>query len=165
MRCLLFLLFFSFSSFLYSKNQIFYFEPNIVELSGMVRILKFPGPPNYESIKNGDAEEVDGYLILSKPIDIHLMPGIQIGNDAIEKNIRFIQFVVQRESDWERIKEGNYVHVVGTLFSALTGHHHARVLLTIKKIDVLSTHKIINNKKLDVTKEDLEFLKNQNLAN
>src|SRR3990167_2563798 len=147
-----------------AKNQSVYFEPKVVELEGAIRTLKFPGSPNYESIKNGDADETGPYLILNNPIDIKLVPKMQIGNDEPEKNVKIIQLVVRHDNDWKNVKEGNYVHITGTLFHALTGHHHAMVLLWINKIKVFSTQKNIN-KKLNITKEDKQFLDHEYLQN
>lgn len=144
-------------------NQTVYFEPKNVELEGTIVTLKFPGPPNYESIKNGDRDETGPYLILHNPIDIKLSSNVQIGNDEPTKNVKLIQLIVLNESDWDKVKEGNQVHIKGILSSALTGHHHARVLLDINKIIVVSKKTIIN--KLDVTPDDLKFLENQNLQN
>ena len=144
-------------------NQTVYFEPRTVELTGTIVTLKFPGPPNYESIKNGDRDETGPYLILNNPIDIKLSSNVQTGNDEPTKNVKLIQLIVLNDSDWDKVKEGNQAHITGTLSSALTGHHHARILLDINKISVVSQRAIIN--KLDVTTNDLEFLENQNLQN
>lgn len=143
-----------------AKNQLVYFEPKYVELNGTIKTLQFAGPPNYESIKNGDADETGPYLILNNPIDVQLIPKLQNDNDIPEKNVKLLQLVVQNNNDWEKAKEGNYVHIVGTLFHAFTGHHHARVLLMIKKITVISKQKIVSNK-LNITDEDKEFLKRE----
>lgn len=144
-------------------NQTVYFEPKVVELDGTIVTLKFPGPPNYESIKNGDRDETGPYLILSNPIDIKLSLNVQTGNDEPAKNVKLIQLIILNDSDWDKVKEGNQAHITGTLSAALTGHHHARILLDAKKINVISKKTIIN--KLDVTADDLEFLENQNLQN
>jgi hypothetical protein len=144
----------------FASNQVVYFEPNIVKLEGNVRMLTFPGQPNYESIKHGDAEETDAYLILSKPIDIALYDATDIGNNAAVKNVKFIQLVVDREDDWKQIKEGNNVRIEGILFSALTGHHHARVLLRVNIVNVITKSEMMS-KKLNITKEDRLFLKYQ----
>lgn len=114
----LLLLIFFIPSFSFAKNQLVYFEPKIVKLSGVIKILKFPGQPNYESIKNGDADETGPYLILNNPIDIRLMPKIQIGNDNFEKNVKLLQLVVLNDDDWKNVEEGNCVSVIGTLSSA-----------------------------------------------
>jgi len=144
-------------------NQIVYFEPRTVELEGIIVTLKFPGPPNYESIKNGDRDETGPYLILNNPIDIKLSSNVQMGNDEPTNPVKLIQLIVLNDHDWDKVKEGNQAHITGTLSSALTGHHHARILLDIHEISIISKKEAIN--KLDVTADDLEFLENQNLEN
>ncbi|MBA2653901.1 MAG: DUF4431 domain-containing protein [Gammaproteobacteria bacterium] len=147
-----------------ARNQIVYFESKDVELKGVIRVLKFPGAPNYESIRNGDEDETGGYLILNHPIDINLKSNTQNENDEPVKNVKFIQLMIHNENDWKKIKEGNYVHVMGTLLAAQTGHHHARILIRINKINILSKEKI-DIRKYDVSDEDRQFLKYQHLQN
>jgi hypothetical protein len=145
-----------------AKNKVVYYQPNSVNLIGVIKTLKYAGPPNYESIKEGDALETGSYVILDEPIDVKTLPKIQIGNDVFEKNVRFIQLIIRNDDDRSKVEDGNYVSLTGTLSRALTGHHHARVLITIKKIEVLSTHKIIDYK-LNITDEDRKFQKYQHL--
>jgi hypothetical protein len=152
------------SSPVVAKNKVVYYEPKLVDLNGSIITLKYPGPPNYESIKNGDAEEIGAYLILKKPIDVKTLSNVEIGNDEYEKNIKLIQLIVLNHAYWSKLKEGNYVNLTGTLSHALTGHHHARILITIEKIEVLSNHKMVDNK-LNLTDEDREFQKYQHLQN
>jgi len=147
-------------SLVIAKNKVVYFEPTLVELNGVIKTLQFPGPPNYESIKNGDRDESGPYLILDNPIDIELTPKIQIGNDEPRQNVKLIQLIVHTNSDWEKIKQGNYVRILGVLFNAQTGHHHARVLLEVNKIKVISKEYLVKIK-FDITAEDREFLKGQ----
>jgi len=54
----------------FAKNKHFYYEPQVIELTGVIKTLKFPGPPNYTSIKEGDADETGPYLLLHDPIDV-----------------------------------------------------------------------------------------------
>lgn len=157
-------IFYSLSSSSIAKNQLVYFEPQLVELNGVIKMLTFPGPPNYENTKNGDADETGPYLILNNPIDVRLVPKVQIGNDEPENNVKIIQLVVCNDKDWQKVKEGNYVNITGKLFRALTGHHHARILLIINKIKILSTRKIVRYN-LDMTVEDRQFIQYQHLQN
>ncbi|MCX7115014.1 MAG: hypothetical protein NTW08_03785 [Gammaproteobacteria bacterium] len=53
-----------------AKNKTFFYEPHLTSLTGEIKMLKFPGPPNYTSIKEGDRDETGPYLILTAPIDI-----------------------------------------------------------------------------------------------
>lgn len=126
-------------------------------------MLKFPGPPNYTSIKEGDRDETGPYLILTDPVDIQSSPHIQ-GNDTTEKNVKLIQVVMKHKRDWDKIKEGNIVKVSGTLFHALTGHHHARILVMAEKMRVMG-RKSAEASTMHLTKEDLQFLEHENLQN
>ena len=157
---LLLLLVFFISPNLIAQNKLVYFEPEHVELSGVIKNMQFAGPPNYESIKDGDKDETGPYLILNNPIDVQLAPKSRGDTDMPEKNVKLLQLAVPHKKDWKKIKEGNYAHITGTLFHAFTGHHHARVLLMIEKITVTSRQKIVTNK-LDITDEDKEFLKRE----
>src|SRR5262245_36299939 len=122
----LFLIFlFLFSSFALAKNQLVYFEPKSVELTGVIKKLTFPGPPNYENIKKGDSVEKGPYLILKNPIDVDLLPNTKgIGNDEFTKNVKILQLVVGKDQDWEKLKEDSHVRIRGILFRAIFGHHH-----------------------------------------
>jgi hypothetical protein len=44
------------------------YEPNSVQLTGRIVRKVFPGPPNYESVKEGDKPEGAYILHLAKPI-------------------------------------------------------------------------------------------------
>lgn len=145
-----------------AKNQEVYFEPKNVVLKGVIVMLKFPGPPNYESIKNGDKDETGPYLLLTNPIDIKLPENAQNSTDTTTNNVKILQLVVLNDKDWKNVKQDNYVQVTGTLSSSVTGHHHARALLDIQNIKVLSKKKI-DKSHLNLTNEDNEFLKNQHL--
>lgn len=141
-----------------ANNQTLYYEPRVVTLTGIIKILKFPGPPNYTSIKDGDSEETGAYLLLEKPIDVAIDSQVNDSNNQPEKNVVLLQLIVRRD----KIKEGNKVQVMGTLFSTLTAHHHARVLVNLNKISILS-RVLTNSNPLRLTHEDRQFLKFQHL--
>lgn len=140
-----------------SENRIVYYEPKLVELTGTIKRLTFPGPPNYESIRKGDENETGPYLILKDPIDVVLYHHIVIGNDEPEKNVKILQLVVYNDEDWPKIKEGAQVKIKGTLFRALFGHHHSRVLLGIKNIVVLQNQEIAAED-FSISEEDSEYM-------
>ena len=142
----LILLFFLVSSLALAGNRIVYFEPKISDLSGVIAILTFPGPPNYLSNKDGDEAETGAYLVLDKPVDVKLVPNIQIGNDESESNVSIVQLVLKNDKDWKKMENGNHVLISGVLFHAMWAHHHARVLLDAKKIQVISKEKIVKSK-------------------
>lgn len=162
LKYILTILFFFASTLCFAENKTAYFEPKETTLTGVITVLTFPGPPNYESIKKGDKAEKGPYLILKSPINIVLAPHEkQSGNDAATNNVQVIQLIVLNDKDWNNIKKGNTVQITGSLSSPITGHHHARALLDVKTVKVISTQKI-SNKNLKVTAEDKYLLKNQN---
>jgi hypothetical protein len=146
-----------------AKNQTVSYEPRLTSLTGEIKMLRFPGPPNYTSIKDGDRDETGPYLVLNAPIDIRANPHVQ-ANDTTEKNVKLVQVVVKHKCDWDKIREGNYVEVSGTLFHALTGHHHARVLIMSEKVSVIG-RKQTDTSTMQLTKEDWQFLEHENLQN
>lgn len=140
------LLLFFISPISLAKNQMVYFEPKISELSGTIAILTLPGAPNYLSIKNGDEAEKGAYLVLDKPMDVKLVPKVQMGNDEPENNIVVIQLVLKNDEDWKKMENGSHVHISGALFHAVWAHHHTRVLLNVKNIKIVSKEKMDKKK-------------------
>lgn len=159
-----FLVFFSilFSCTIFAKNKIVFYEPSSTVLIGVIKILKFPGPPNYTSIEDGDKDETGLYLILNSPIDVKSNTHI-IANDTTEKNVKLVQVVVKQDTDRNKIKEGNSVEISGTLFHALTGHHHARILIMAEKMTIISRESVKTKTLNQLPKEDLKFLDHENL--
>lgn len=46
------------------------YEPSVITIEGKVSEATYPGPPNYESIENGDARETSLILALDKPVHV-----------------------------------------------------------------------------------------------
>ncbi len=155
------LLFIFISPLSLAMNRIVYFEPENSILSGTVIILTFPGQPNYQDMKDGDAEETGAYLVLDEPVDVKLHTDKKIANDEPENNIKMIQLAVQNDEDWKKLENGAHVKISGSLFRAIWGHHHTTVLLNAKKIKVISKEKIVNNNlSVYLTSNDMEALRN-----
>ncbi len=102
------------------------FEPATVELSGKLVRRVFPGPPNYEDVKKGDAAEQGFYLELEKPI---CASGGKWPEHGTVTSAR-IQLVLD-DAGYDRLRPSlnRRVKVKGSLFPSLTGHHHAPLLL------------------------------------
>ena len=101
-----------------------------------MEIQTFPGPPNYESIRNGDRKETQWYLRLVHPIDVDTNPLDTTGPWEPEKNVKIVQIIISDEH-WEKRGKGRRVRATGILTHAITGHHHARVLLDIQTMAIL----------------------------
>jgi hypothetical protein len=106
--------------------------PNIVSLSGRLTSRTFPGPPNYHSAKRGDRPEGAFILLLRKPLCFddggHFAGRVQgvtsvhvfSGDDALSRTLR------------RRV--GREAKVTGEAFAAETGHHHAPLVLEVKRV-------------------------------
>ena len=114
-----------------------YFGPIKTTLIGTVETQTFPGPPNYESIASGDEIESCWYLKLQHPINVLIASGQEhLGNDTETYNIKVVQMATgYSEHDKGLIKKKKPVKVTGTLFRRLTGHHHAKILIHVEKIE------------------------------
>jgi hypothetical protein len=107
------------------------YEPTTIELTGTIKPVTFPGPPNYRSVKEGDKPERYWILYLPKPICVDGDPNNNI-NEA-EKNIKSLQLII---NDYDKYRSllGQKVTVKGELTHAITGHHHTNVLINVKEI-------------------------------
>lgn len=127
----------------FAANQELTYGPSIIELTGILDLQTFPGPPNYESIKDGDEIERHFYLKLEKPIDVLPMKeNSAIENPEIELNVKIIQVSISEEDNkiWDRVRKigkGGHVRVQGTPFHRFTGHHHSRILMVVKNIKII----------------------------
>ncbi len=98
-----------------------------LDFTGRLVALTFPGPPNYESIVNGDAPETHWYLQL---------PRAACWSEFDHQ--LFYQLLLSAE-DFDRYRGflGSEVHVRGTLEEAVSGHHHTPLVMTVKSLTKL----------------------------
>jgi len=118
-------------AFASSVSQVFHYEPEVVNLTGIIKIKTFPGAPNYESLEKGDDLESCPYLLLDRPIDVTRSAADKnLQTDTTtEKNLKIIQIATSSDDNWNNKYIGRHVRVTGTLYHRLTGHHHTRVLI------------------------------------
>lgn len=128
----------------FAKNKLLTYDPTVVELTGALDEQTFPGPPNYYSIKDGDEIEGCYYFKLDQPIDVRATkdsaPAV---NSDPEKNVKVVQLAIlgTDEKLWKifrKIGVGGRAKIKGTLFHRWTGHHHARVLLSVTEVEPLN---------------------------
>jgi len=98
------------------------------KLVGVIVRATYPGRPNYESIEDGDEAETGLYLDLNEPV-CTLEPTDEV-NEA-KSEVKRIQLVVKDKDMYERLSalQGSLIAVQGRLFSSISGHHHAPLLL------------------------------------
>lgn len=110
-----------------------------VSLTGKVQSRVFPGPPNYVSIKRGDLPETAFILTLTTPTCTTNKTADDI--DVPETDIREVQLVITKPSDWKLIKRllGKPVLITGTLFHSHTAHHRTAVLLDVAELKLTTS--------------------------
>ena len=100
---------------------------------GRLTVQLFAGPPNYESIAAGDAEE--RALILELP-----ERECVVGDDFIESGSTFDRVHVSSMDDALldvlAASVGREVKIEGEAFGSHTGHHHAPLVLMAEKVSV-----------------------------
>jgi hypothetical protein len=110
------------------------YEPSVVTLKGTLIRKTFPGPPNYESIRKGDRPETYWLIELAEAICVNQDPKDPDLSPA-HKDISMVQLVVGPEVYKRQANlVGKHVVSSGTLFGAISGHHHTPVLLSAKTL-------------------------------
>lgn len=108
-----------------NTSECLKYEPTIVMLSGKLERRTYPGSPNYENIKKGDEPETGFYLLLKNPI-------CTLGDEESDpkQNVSLVQLVLDKK-DYDKLRPylGKVIKLKGSLFAAITGHHHAPILL------------------------------------
>lgn len=130
-------------SLAYGANPILHYEPAIVELAGTIEQQTFPGPPNYESIAEGDKIEKGWYLRLFEPVDIvETKNDDPSANSETERNVKIMHLTWHRSPKLKeairsvtKTKTKRKVRLKGHLFHRLTGHHHSRVLMWVDQLE------------------------------
>jgi len=106
-----------------------FYEPEEVELSGMLYKVTYPGPPEYMSVEMGDRPEEATILTLKDPIDVESKEKDDFNEP--EKGVRELQ-VVFSDSKPSADQMKKELTLRGTLYHAHTAHHHRRVLMMVK---------------------------------
>ena len=123
------------------------YDPRVVALRGILRRHTFPGPPNYESAQAGDEAETGFYLHLARPVCTF---GDEDDYEAYpQQNVSLVQLNFGRvpggdSVGYARLRPvlGRRVAIVGTLYAAHTGHHHAPLIIWVDvKRSLEATHR------------------------
>jgi len=119
----------------YQRDCLSY-EPTIVHLTGRIVRKVFPGRPGYESIKHGDEPEEAWLLHLDRPICMKADEKSELNNEA-EAHVSNIHLVLRPHQfrELRKVMKKGKVTLGGSLFHSFTGHHHARVLMSVSSIN------------------------------
>lgn len=109
------------------------YEPTVVTIGGAVEVDTFAGRPNFDNIRRGDEPEICWVLKLPKPISVLVSENDEVNES--EDNVAELQLTM-RNDQFEEYRKflGRKVKVTGTLFHAVSPHHHTIVLLQVKRI-------------------------------
>ena len=107
------------------------YEPDTVHVTGQLTRKTFYGAPGFGDDPKHDEKETGFYLELSSPICTQ--PGAD-DVDTAKTGIRIVQLVLD-SAGYARLRPfvGQRVTLKGTLFGAISGHHHAPVLLDVTR--------------------------------
>ena len=111
------------------------FEPAVTTIEGKLSRKTLPGPPNYESIKAGDAPETYWFVAPARPLCVRGTPGDDL-NRADVANVSSVQLILLHdEYKTHAGLVGRSVRVIGKLSTAITGHHYTPVVLEVTKLE------------------------------
>jgi hypothetical protein len=107
------------------------YEPDSVTVTGVLEQRTYPGLPNYRSVAEGDQPETGYYLRPTQPFCVSRRIDLDHPPTA---GVELVQLWPRdADSEWFRAHVGELLTVHGTLFHAVTVHHHADVLLSIAR--------------------------------
>lgn len=117
-----------------------HYDPVPVRLTGKVSMRIFAGPPNYESIPQGDRPESVWILGLSNSVCVSPLATDKENETAT--NVRELQLVFVEGSAYKQVRRfySKRVVVTGKLFSAQSAHHHKKVLVEVVGIRSAPRH-------------------------
>ena len=122
--------------FALSQQSCLHYRPSAVTLEGTLVRRPYPGPPNYESVRQ--AEQPDTALILRIPKPICVAPDSTSDqlDSELETGVRELQLAIGTDSVWAQLRAAPHsrLRVTGELFHAISGHHRTRVLLWVIQI-------------------------------
>ena len=115
-----------------AKNCLNY-EPQKVQLEGVLYKKAFPGPPNYQDIKKGDEEEIYWLIKTTEPFCVNKSSYVE--GDELH-GLSEVQLVVDGLNFYNSNRQllGKKVILTGTLFPQITGHHKTEVLITVETL-------------------------------
>jgi hypothetical protein len=104
------------------------YGPDTVSITGVLERRTYPGRPGYASIPAGDEPETGFYVRLSKTLCT--IADTTAPDAPALHGVRLVQLVLDSAGYTAlRPRLGQRVVLRGTLFAALTGHHHSPLLL------------------------------------
>lgn len=112
---------------LYAK-AVYYYEPEVVTITGIVADKSFPGPPDFGENINNKKVTVP-IVLLHDPIDILPVPNVEMNDpdNQEEKDVKFMQLF----SDGKPVKIRGCAKLTGSFMHQVTAHHYTKVLMNV----------------------------------
>lgn len=112
------------------------YEPEKVQLTGLLYSKSFPGPPNYEDIKKGDKEEIYWLIKTTKDFCVNDTKDNWTGKLLNQSEVQLVIMpAVLDLYETKRSLLGKNVITKGTLFPQMSGHHKTNVLITVESLE------------------------------
>jgi len=118
------------------QQSCLHYGPSAVTLEGTLIRRPYPGPPNYEGVREGDQPDTALILSIPKPICVAPDSASDEGDRQLESGVRELQLAIGTDSLWAQLRAAHSarLRVTGELFHAISGHHRTRVLLWVIQI-------------------------------
>lgn len=110
------------------------YEPEIVQLTGLLCESVCPGPPEYANIEMGDAPEHILVLKLDSPVHVRDFNSKESWNEP-EDDVSEIQVAATTKDARHLVNK--HVVVTGSLFHAITAHHRTDVVMISDHLDII----------------------------
>jgi hypothetical protein len=112
-----------------TPSTCFRYQPDTVRIAGTLTRHMYYGAPDFGEHPETDEKEVGFYLDLATPICTRAGAS---NEDVAMTGVRLIQLVLDQPG-YDRLRPllGKRVTLRGTLFGAISGHHHTPVLLSV----------------------------------
>lgn len=112
------------------------YEPEKIQLTGLLYSKSFPGPPNYEDTKKGDKEEIYWLIKTTKIFCVSDTKDNWAGKLLNQSEVQLVIMpTVLDLYETKRSLMGKNVIVKGTLFPQMSGHHKTNVLITVESLE------------------------------
>ncbi len=105
-----------------------YYEPQITELTGVLYVKQYYGPPNYGKTPEIDEKDEQFLLKLDSSINVFPIKGSDM-DDIKQFGVERITLIPAKSPTVFKQQEGKTVKVRGKLFGANTPYHHTPVLM------------------------------------
>jgi hypothetical protein len=112
------------------------YEPEKIQLTGLLYSKSFPGPPNYEDIRKGDKEEIYWLIKTTKDFCVNATKDNWAGKLLNQSEVQLV--IMGAVFDLYETKKsllGKSVTIKGTLFPQMSGHHKTSVLITVESLE------------------------------